>query len=71
VALLSGLARLAGNFEAMAVWLNGAPAARFDIDGELDTVAGLAIADGRISRIYAVRNPVKLTRLGEEVSLSR
>jgi RNA polymerase sigma-70 factor (ECF subfamily) len=71
VTLLSGLAKLAGGFEAMAVWLNGAPAARFDIDGELDTVAGLVIEDGRVSRIYAVRNPVKLTRLGEEVSLSR
>ena len=31
----------------------------------------LVIADGRISRIYAVRNPQKLGRLGEEALLSR
>jgi RNA polymerase sigma-70 factor (ECF subfamily) len=55
----------------MPTWLNGAPAARFELDGELNTVASLVIEDGRITRIYAVRNPHKLTRLDEEASLSR
>ena len=70
-ALLAGLATLAGDFRAMPMWLNGAPAARFELDGELNTVASLEIEDGRITRIYAVRNPEKLTRLDEEASLSR
>ena len=70
-ALLGGLAKLAGDFEAMPMWLNGAPAARFDLDGELDTVVSLVIEDGRITRIYAVRNPHKLARLDEEAALSR
>jgi RNA polymerase sigma-70 factor (ECF subfamily) len=70
-ALLAGLATLAGDFQAMPMWLNGAPAARFELDGELNTVASLEIEDGRITRIYAVRNPEKLTRLDEEASLSR
>jgi RNA polymerase sigma-70 factor (ECF subfamily) len=69
--LLGGLARLASGFAAMPMWLNGGPAVRFDLDGELDTVASLVIEDGRITRIYAVRNPHKLARLGEEASLSR
>jgi len=70
-AALSTLARLAGDFEAMPMWLNGGPAMRLDIDGELKTVASLVIEDSRITRIYAVVNPQKLTRLGEEASLSR
>jgi len=69
--LLSSLFKLAGDFEAMPMWLNGGPALRFDLDGELDTAVSLVIADGRIARIYAVRNPHKLARLGAEASLSR
>ncbi len=70
-ALLSGLATLPGVFEALPVWLNGAPAARFSFDGELNTVASLVIENGRITRIYAVRNPHKLARLDQEAQLSR
>ena len=70
-AALGSLARLAGDFEAIPMWLNGGPAMRLDLDGELKTVASLVIEDGRITRIYAVANPQKLTRLGEEASLSR
>ena len=70
-ALLAGLAKLDGDFQAKSTWINGAPAARFELDGELNTVASLVIANGRVARIYAVRNPHKLTRLGEEAELSR
>ena len=34
-------------------------------------MASLVVEDGRITRIYAVRNPHKLARLGEEAALSR
>ena len=47
------------------------PRARIDLNGELDTVASLVVEDGRITRIYAIRNPHKLARLGEEAELSR
>ena len=70
-ALLGSLARLAGDFEAMPMRLNGGPAPRIDLNGELDTVASLVVEDGRITRIYAIRNPHKLARLGEEAELSR
>jgi RNA polymerase sigma-70 factor (TIGR02957 family) len=51
--------------------VNGAPGLRIERAGELDTAIGLAIADGRITRIYAIRNPHKLGRFSEEAALSR
>jgi RNA polymerase sigma-70 factor (ECF subfamily) len=59
------------NFEAIPMLLNGAPAARFVIDGELAAVVNVVIVDGRITRIYAVNNPHKLGWLDEEAELSR
>jgi RNA polymerase sigma-70 factor (ECF subfamily) len=44
---------------------------RLDLDGALDTAISLVVTDGRISHIVAVRNPDKLRRLGEEVTLRR
>ncbi len=51
--------------------LNGAPGGRIERDGELETAISVAIAGGRITRIYAIRNPRKLGRMGEEAVLSR
>ncbi|HET9500369.1 MAG TPA: RNA polymerase sigma-70 factor [Marmoricola sp.] len=51
--------------------LNGAPAARIDIAGVLDTAISVVVRDGRVTHVYAVRNPAKLARLGEETRLSR
>jgi RNA polymerase sigma-70 factor (TIGR02957 family) len=67
--LIAGLRAV--DFEATPVWLNGSPAVRIDIDGALDTAVSLAVANGRISRIYAVRNPHKLTRLDTIAALTR
>ncbi|GAA3931084.1 RNA polymerase sigma-70 factor [Actinoplanes auranticolor] len=69
--LLASVAELAGDFAVLPMWLNGAPAMRLDLAGELDTVVNLVIDGGRITRIYAVRNPHKLARLGAEARLSR
>lgn len=69
--LLAGLTRLPGAFEFRRTWLNGGPALQIDLDGKLDTVVSLALDDGRITRIFAVRNPAKLTRLTAEAQLSR
>ena len=70
-AFLGGLAQRVGPFETTPVWLNGGPAMRIDLDAVLDTVASLVVEDGRITRIYAIRNPHKLARLAEEAELSR
>jgi RNA polymerase sigma-70 factor (ECF subfamily) len=68
---LSGFARVAPDADLRIVWLNGAAAVRVDLDGELNTAVSLVVEDERITRIYAVRNPKKLTRLEEELPLSR
>jgi RNA polymerase sigma-70 factor (ECF subfamily) len=69
--LLAGLKRIAPDATAATMWLNGAPAVRIDQAGALDTVVSLAIENGRITRIYAIRNPHKLARLDEPAPLSR
>jgi RNA polymerase sigma-70 factor (ECF subfamily) len=69
-AFLVAAARSA-NFAATAVWLNGSPGGRIDIAGELDTAVSLSVEDGRITRIYAIRNPHKLARLDAFVALTR
>ncbi|HZB28701.1 MAG TPA: RNA polymerase sigma-70 factor [Streptosporangiaceae bacterium] len=57
-------------FEITTVWLNGAPAGRIEIDGERGAIC-LASENGRVTRIYAMRNPRKLTRLDEPAELAR
>ena len=47
------------------------PRAKIDIDGVLDTAISMVVEDGRITHIYAIRNPEKLTRLDAEAALSR
>jgi RNA polymerase sigma-70 factor (TIGR02957 family) len=59
------------DFEAKAVWLNGSPAIRLDIGGELDTAVSFAFENGLITRIYAIRNPHKLARLHGVAALTR
>ncbi|MFF3332269.1 RNA polymerase sigma-70 factor [Streptomyces sp. NPDC002888] len=53
-----------------AVWLNGAPAGRIEADGRLAAVS-LVVENGRVTRIHAVANPQKLTRLEEPAELAR
>ena len=57
-------------FETTPVWLNGAPAGRIEIDGQLAAVS-LVVENGRVTRIYAMANPRKLTRLDEPAALAR
>ncbi|MFI1366360.1 RNA polymerase sigma-70 factor [Streptomyces griseochromogenes] len=56
--------------DTTAVWLNGAPAGRVRFDGEPAAVS-LVVENGRITRIYVVRNPRKLTRLDDLTELAR
>jgi RNA polymerase sigma-70 factor (TIGR02957 family) len=68
--LLARADRSTGGLSAMPVWLNGAPAFRVEIGGQLAAVS-LAVENGRVTRIYAVANPEKLTRLDEVAELIR
>ncbi|MFP3915030.1 MAG: RNA polymerase sigma-70 factor [Actinomycetota bacterium] len=71
VSKLAGFSGFADRADVAAMWLNGSPAVRIDLDGELNTAVSLVVEAGRITRIYAVRNPHKLARLGEAMHLSR
>jgi RNA polymerase sigma-70 factor (TIGR02957 family) len=68
--LLARADRSTGGLSAMPVWLNGAPAFRVEIGGQLAAVS-LAVENGRVTRIYAVANPQKLTRLDQPAELVR
>ena len=68
--LLARANRVAAAFETTTVWLNGAPAGRIEVDGE-PTAVSLAVENGRVTRIYVMRNPRKLTRLDEPAELAR
>jgi RNA polymerase sigma-70 factor (TIGR02957 family) len=68
--LLLGVSRLE-DVDVQAVWLNGSPGARVDIGGQLDTAVSLAVEQGRITGIYAIRNPAKLAGLDGTATLTR
>ncbi|MFD8385727.1 RNA polymerase sigma-70 factor [Streptomyces sp. NPDC059679] len=70
VAPMLARANRVARVETTTVWLNGAPAGRIEFDGEPAAVS-LAVEDGRVTRIYVVRNPRKLTRLDEPSELVR
>jgi RNA polymerase sigma-70 factor (TIGR02957 family) len=68
--LLSRANRSAAAFDTTTVWLNGAPAGLIEIDGEL-AATSLVVENGRVTRIYVIRNPRKLTRLDQPAELAR
>ncbi len=71
VAFLSKFSTLAPAAVVDTLCLNGALGGRIVLDGELNTVMSFVVEDGRISRLYAVRNPDKLSWLKVEAPLAR
>jgi RNA polymerase sigma-70 factor (TIGR02957 family) len=68
--LLARTKQVLADAPTTTVWLNGAPAGRIEIDGE-PTAVSLVVENGRVTRIYVMRNPLKLTRLDEPAELAR
>ncbi|WP_408648562.1 RNA polymerase sigma-70 factor [Streptomonospora mangrovi] len=68
--LVGGLGRIGGAVTAEASLVNGNPALVVRLDGELDGVLALRIEGGRVTGLYYVRNPEKLTRVGTETPLT-
>jgi RNA polymerase sigma-70 factor (ECF subfamily) len=68
--LLTRASAVLANSETTTVWLNGGPAGRIEIDGQ-PTALSLVVENGRVTRIYVMRNPVKLGRLDEPAQLAR
>ncbi|MCW2783742.1 MAG: fecI [Marmoricola sp.] len=70
--LLRPFGRLSPDAEMRPLLLNGAAGLRIvgTVDGA-DTAISFVIEAGRISRIYAIRNPAKLGRIDAQATLSR
>ncbi|ADB30191.1 RNA polymerase, sigma-24 subunit, ECF subfamily [Kribbella flavida DSM 17836] len=51
--------------------VNGSPALALHYDGDLDGVIAISVEDSRITGLYYVRNPQKLTHRATEIPLTR
>jgi RNA polymerase sigma-70 factor (TIGR02957 family) len=70
VARFLALAANYPDFEVVATWLNGLPGFRIEMRGEV-TAVSLAVEDGLVTRMYAMRNPEKLEWLDRVAELRR
>ncbi|MGY1899619.1 RNA polymerase sigma-70 factor [Nocardia gipuzkoensis] len=70
-ALTIGLRRLAAAVSLRPAQVNGCPALIVRLDEDVDSVLAVRVDDGLITGIYAVRNPEKLSRIGQETALRR
>ncbi len=69
---LEGAATKGGPIDAVhRTMVNGRPGLAFVIDGQVDTLLTILVEDGVVAGLYAVRNPAKLTRLDEAITLTR
>ena len=50
--------------------VNGSPALVVRLDGEIDGVMAIRVERARITGLYYVRNPEKLTRIESETALT-
>lgn len=69
--LAAGLRRLPATASMHPAQVNGYPALILQIAGEIDSVLAVRIDDGLITGLYAVRNPEKLSHMGQETALRR
>ncbi|MFF5254109.1 RNA polymerase sigma-70 factor [Streptomyces leeuwenhoekii] len=67
---LGGSARAGATITCEPTLVNGGPALAVRLDGELDGVMALRVEEARITGLYYVRNPEKLTRVETETPLT-
>ena len=67
---LGGLGKTAGTLTADPTVVNGNPALVLRLDGEIDGVMAIRVEDARITGLYYVRNPEKLSRVESETPLT-
>ncbi|MFF8949768.1 RNA polymerase sigma-70 factor [Streptomyces sp. NPDC014940] len=65
------LTRISTTLSLRPAQINGHPALLAHRGPDLDTVLALRLDAGRITGLYAVRNPQKLSRIGRETAMSR
>ena len=70
--LLRTFEKFGADARIVPVTLNGSPAAKVvDVADGYDTAISLVVENGRVSQIYAIRNPAKLGGIETEATLSR
>ena len=69
--LLRPFAQWAVNPKAALLWLNGGLGIRIDDEAGGPSLISVVVEDGRIARIFAMRNPDKLGHVEEETRLAR
>jgi RNA polymerase sigma-70 factor (TIGR02957 family) len=69
--LAVGLRSIAAMGALQPAQVNGYPALILRLNGEIDTVLAVRIDDGLITGLYSVRNPEKLSHMGQETTLRR
>ncbi|HEX5946017.1 MAG TPA: RNA polymerase sigma-70 factor [Acidimicrobiales bacterium] len=69
--LTAGLGRVRARMTVQRANVNGGPALIVRLDGEIDGVLALRVEERRVSGIYYVRNPEKLSWLDEETAFAR
>ncbi|MFD5287366.1 RNA polymerase sigma-70 factor [Streptomyces rochei] len=69
--VLGGLLKHAASLSLRPAQVNGYPALVVHLDGALDTVVAVRLDEGRITGLYAVRNPEKLSHMRRETALRR
>lgn len=68
--IVGGLGRTDGTLTAAPTMVNGNPALLLRLGGEIDGVLAIRVEDARITGLYYVRNPEKLTRVEFETPLT-
>jgi RNA polymerase sigma-70 factor (ECF subfamily) len=67
---LGGLGKVEGTLTGDPTVVNGNPALVLRLNGEIDGVIAIRVEDARITGLYYVRNPEKLTRVESETPLT-
>ncbi|XVV07414.1 RNA polymerase sigma-70 factor [Actinosynnema sp. CA-248983] len=68
--VLGGVEKYSVDLVAEPTTLNGGPALVMRVNGEMDGVLACHVSDGRITGLYFVRNPEKLTRVATQTALT-
>ncbi|GAA5071823.1 RNA polymerase sigma-70 factor (ECF subfamily) [Thermocatellispora tengchongensis] len=68
--IVGGLGKAGVTLTGEPTVVNGNPSLVLHVDGEIDGVMAIRVEDGRITGLYYVRNPEKLTRIDSETPLT-
>lgn len=69
--VIAVLERISASATLRTAQINGRPALIVRVADESDTVPAVRVDDGLVTGLYAVRNPEKLSRIGEEAVICR